>query len=372
MNSSRTAAHHLESARSVVIKVGSSLLTDPVGKLRLDWLRALSADIAEFREDDVRVTMVTSGAVALGRSVLSSKPLTLPEKQAAAAIGQVVLANAWRDALLVAGLHCAQVLLTPEDTEHRRRHLNARDTLATLAKRGVVAVINENDTVATEELRYGDNDCLAARVAQMIDADLLVLLSDVDGLYDADPSVDTAANHIASVAHIDESMIKAAGQSSSGVGTGGMQSKLNAASIATKAGIPVVVASGLLNAPIKRLRDHARHTLFQAAAVPGSARRRWIVAALRRSAKVRVDSGAMQALNARKSLLPIGVQSIDGEFQRGDCVAVVCGDQEIGVGLVRVSSEEALRLSASARSGMRTDVLMHSDDLVLTTSGHAT
>ncbi|MEM7764105.1 MAG: glutamate 5-kinase [Pseudomonadota bacterium] len=360
------AHDYLTSCHSIVIKIGSAMLVED-GALRRDWLVALAADIAELATDGKRVTIVSSGAVALGTSVLGGRASlsTLPEKQAAAAIGQIELSVAWREALQDAGLRCAQVLLTPEDTEHRRRHLNARDTLTTLAAAGVVAVINENDTVATDELRYGDNDRLAARVAQMIGADVLLLLSDVDGLYSGDPTHTSSVEHIPEVAQIDDALMAMADGPTNAVGTGGMRSKLSAAQIATQAGIAMIIAAGTDARPLRGLKQGAKHTLFLPAVTPRRARQRWIAAFLKHASRIDIDAGALRALEARNSLLPIGVRAVSGEFRRGDCVAVYCDGDEVAAGLVRMSSDDARARMQQAKRGERTDALIHADDLVL-------
>ncbi|MEN7343960.1 MAG: glutamate 5-kinase [Pseudomonadota bacterium] len=360
-----TAKEQLSAAESVVIKVGSSLLTHDHA-LRTPWLASLAADIGALIAAGKRVTVVSSGAVALGRTasdfVDSSDALS--EKQARAAIGQIQLAEGWRLALSTHSIPAAQILLTPDDTEDRQRYLNARDTLDALASVGAVAIINENDTVATEELRYGDNDRLAARVASMIGADLLILLSDVDGIYDTDPSLDANAEHIPLVRSIDEPLWASAGDSRSAVGTGGMRSKLMAASIAVTNGIPVVLSSGHNDPPISSILKGGRCTVFLSEASRRSARRQWIAASLRREGKLILDRGAADAVRARKSLLPIGVTSIEGDFSRGDCVTLMLDNQEIGVGVVRVDASAARSMLADAKAGARTGVLVHSDDLV--------
>lgn len=371
MNRRMAGPDYLASAQSLVIKVGSSLLIDEHDQVRRDWLFALAADIAVLTDSSKHVLVVSSGAVALGRaaSTFTQRTDSLPEKQAAAAVGQVLVANAWREALAASGLNMAQVLLTLEDTEHRKRYLNARDTLDTLTKNGIVAVINENDTVATDELKYGDNDCLAARVAQMTNSELLVLLSDVDGLYDSNPATHQNAKHIPFIDRITPFMRDAAGDSASTVGTGGMRSKLRAATIATEAGIPVVLGSGLVSSPLEAIRNGAKHSVFAPTTTRRSARRRWIAATLQRRSSVAIDAGALRALLDRKSLLPIGVESIAGDFGRGDCVAITHAGVDVGVGLVRMPSVEAQALSNAAQDGARTDVLIHSDDLVLQKEG---
>ncbi|MEL6199445.1 MAG: glutamate 5-kinase [Pseudomonadota bacterium] len=369
MTNAPDAAALLDAAASIVIKVGSALLVDDAHSLRRDWLNTLCADISRLQARGARVTVVSSGAVALGAQDVGQPrgASALAIKQAAAAAGQVGLAQAWRSALSDAGCGSAQVLLTPQDTEHRRRHLNARATLDALAAARIVPVINENDTVATEELRYGDNDRLAARVAQMIGADLLVLLSDVDGLYTADPAANPDATHIAHVTEIDAAIDAIAGESSSAHGTGGMRSKIAAARLATGAGAAVVIASGRDLSPVGALAKGARATSFDASTTVPDARRRWIRASLRRAAAVIVDAGAANALAQGASLLPVGVVDIVGEFERGDCIAIrsQSSNAELGIGLTGLDSVAARDAMAASKDGARTVPLVHRDDLVL-------
>ena len=271
-------------AKLVVVKVGSALLVDSTtGELRRDWLASLCADVAALKQEGRRVILVSSGAIALGRRALGLKPgaLRLEESQASAAVGQVRLAEAYADNFATSDIVAAQVLLTLGDTEERNRYLNARATLGTLLDFGAVPVINENDTVATAEIRFGDNDRLGARVASMMGADTLVLLSDVDGLYTADPSRDAGASHIPEVAAITPEIEAMAGKSISGVGRGGMTSKLIAARIATAAGCNVVITKGEALSPLAKIRAGARHTIFRAAMSPATARKRWIAGVLK-------------------------------------------------------------------------------------------
>ncbi|MEM7610436.1 MAG: glutamate 5-kinase [Pseudomonadota bacterium] len=357
----------LQAARTIVIKVGSALLVDEHGALRSSWLESLARDIADLQSAGKSVAVVSSGAVALGATTLGIPRATmqLRHKQAAAAIGQIELAQRWRDALDSVAVGCAQVLLSPQDTEHRRRHLNARATLKTLADQQLVAIINENDTVATDELRYGDNDKLAARVAQMIGADVLVLLSDVDGLYDADPTRVAGAMRISHVARINDDIMGLAGDKASEQGTGGMTSKLKAARIATLAGASVVIASGKPAAPIQALRDGAPHTRFDAGTTVINARRKWIMASLKPSAEVHIDAGACNALSTGKSLLPVGVVRLRGSFDRGDCISIHGPNGEIAIGLASLSSDDANAAMSIARTGERTEALVHRDNLVV-------
>lgn len=367
----------LSSAKLVVVKVGSALLVDSeTGMLRRAWLESLCADVVALRREGKNVILVSSGAIALGRRALNLRggPLKLEESQAAAAAGQVRLAEAYADILAGADIVAAQILLTLGDTEQRRRYLNARATLKTLIELGSVAVINENDTVATAEIRYGDNDRLAARVASMMEADSLILLSDVDGLYTADPSRDASARHIADVPSITPQIETMAGDSISGVGRGGMASKLAAAKIATAAGCDVIIAKGKSAHPIAAIRGGARSTRFAANGTPAAARKRWIAGVLKPEGTLIIDAGAAKALSEGKSLLPAGIRQIDGRFERGD--AVLVKDQsgrEIARGLAAYGAADAERIAGKksleieAILGYRgRDEMIHRDDLALT------
>jgi glutamate 5-kinase len=367
----------LSSARTIVVKVGSSLLVDSeTGTLRREWLTSLSADIAALQREGKHVVLVSSGAIALGRRALKLKsgPLRLEESQAAAAAGQVRLAGAYADTLQADGITAAQVLLILDDTEDRRRYLNARATLKTLLELGSVPVINENDTVATTEIRFGDNDQLAARVASMMEADCLVLLSDVDGLYTANPNLDDGAEHIPVVPAITAEIEAMAGGSISGLGRGGMSSKIIAARIATSAGCEVVIAKGKTLNPLAAIRSGARTTRFSASTTPAAARKRWIAGVLHPQGALIIDDGAVRALKTGSSLLPAGIRQIDGRFERGDAVAV--RDQsghEIARGLAAYGAADAERIAGKrsleieAILGYRgRDEMIHRDDLTLT------
>ena len=362
-------------ASRIVVKVGSALLVDSgSGDLRRAWLKSLCADIAALKRDGRQVLVVSSGAIALGRRALNLKTgaLRLEESQAAAAVGQVRLAEAYAEAFAAEGIVAAQVLLTLGDTEERRRYLNARATLNTLLEKNAIPVVNENDTVAAAEIRYGDNDRLAARVATMMGADMLVLLSDVDGLYSADPARDADARHIAQVETIAPEIEAMAGESVSGVGRGGMASKIAAAKIATAAGCEVVIAKGGADA-IQRLRAGARHTRFAARTTPAAAKKRWIAGVLKPEGALIIDAGAAAALRQGKSLLPAGVRQVDGRFERGD--AVIVRDQEgneIARGLAAYGAADAERIAGKrsleieAILGYRgRDEMIHRDDLAL-------
>ncbi len=370
------AAKRLAKAKRIVVKIGSALLTDAEsGTLRAQWLRALIDDVAELAAGGAQVVLVSSGAIALGRGILGlrGKVLRLEESQAAAAAGQVHLAHAYQSALAAKQLPCAQILLTLEDTEQRRRYLNARNTFNTLLKLGAVPVVNENDTVATSEIRYGDNDRLAARVAQMISADCMVLLSDIDGLYTADPGRDPGARHVLEVANITPEIEAMAGGSGSTVGTGGMITKLAAARIATGAGCAMAIANGRILHPLHALLDGARCTWFLAHGSPAAARKQWIAGVLEPAGRLLLDDGAVEALHAGKSLLPAGVREVMGEFSRGDAVILQSPDgREIGRGLCAYTARDARQI-AGHKSGEierllgyrgRTEMI-HRDDLVL-------
>ena len=367
----------LSDAKLVVVKVGSALLVDSAGgELRRAWLESLCADVVALKQGGKRVILVSSGAIALGRRALGLKPgvLRLEESQAAAAVGQVKLAEAYADIFAAAGIVAAQILLTLGDTEERERYLNARATLGTLLDLGAVPVINENDTVATAEIRFGDNDRLGARVASMMGADKLILLSDVDGLYTADPSRDAGAEHIPEVAAITAEIEAMAGESISGVGRGGMASKLIAAKIATAAGCDVVIARGESLNPLATIAGGARHTIFRASVSPATARKRWIAGVLKPVGTLVIDDGAVRALGEGKSLLPAGVRQIDGRFERGDAVLVKAKDgREIARGLAAYGASDAERIAGKrtveieAILGYRgRDEMIHRDDMILT------
>ncbi len=341
-------SHKLSKARRVVVKIGSALLVDSeTGKLKASWLTTLAQDIAQLRKSGAEVIAVSSGAIALGRRTLGlpKGKLRLEQKQAAAAVGQIALAQAWQFALDTEKLVAAQILVTLHDTEERRRYLNARATLSTLLKQGAVPVINENDTVATSEIRYGDNDRLAARVASMMSADCLVLLSDIDGFYSAPPDRKDAM-FIPEIREITRDIEAMAGKPVSGLGSGGMITKIEAAKIAVAAGCNMVIASGHEKHALKRVSDGGRCSWFLASATPKQARKRWIAGTLMPTGKLHVDAGAADALAKGKSLLPAGVKSISGRFNRGDTVSVVAPDgSELARGLVNYDSSDAARIT---------------------------
>ncbi len=370
-----TDALKLEDARRVIVKIGSSLLVDmQTGRLREGWLASLAEDLAGLKTRGADILIVSSGAIALGRRVLGFKQtrLKLEESQAAAAVGQVALAHAWQTALAAHGMVAAQVLLTLNDTEERRRYLNARSTITALLGRSAVPVINENDTVASSEIRYGDNDRLAARVASMISADCLVVLSDVDGLYTASPEK-PGAQHIGEVTEITSVIEAMAGQSVTDVGSGGMETKVKAARIAMEAGAAMVISSGRVEHPIRQITEGARCTWFRPGATPAAARKRWIAGTLDPQGKLSLDEGACKALSSGRSLLPAGVTAVEGRFSKGDAVSVVNGDNvEIARGLVAYDVDDARRIIGRKSAEIEDllgyrgrDELIHRDDLVL-------
>ena len=335
-----------EDYRRIVVKIGSSLLVEG-GRLREEWLAALANDIARLVGAGKDVLVVTSGAIALGRQFLSLPrgTLKLEESQAAAAVGQIGLARAWSESLGREGLTAGQILLTLGDTEERRRYLNARSTIATLLRFRAVPVINENDTVATNEIRFGDNDRLAARVASMSGADLLILLSDVDGLYTAPPESDPNARFLARVDRITPEIEAMAGSAGSGLSRGGMQTKIEAAKIAAAAGTSMIIATGKPLHPIRRISEGERATFFPAEASPATARKTWISGHLETRGALVIDEGAVKALRGGKSLLPAGVRAIRGRFQRGDAIAILGPNgEDIGRGLVAYDAEDAERI----------------------------
>ena len=367
---------NIASFRCVVVKVGSSLLIDHEhGTLNADWLKALVEDIAAFTKRGAAVLVVSSGAIALGRTVvkLPRGALKLEESQAAAAVGQIALARVWTETLAKVGLTAGQILLTLGDTEERRRYLNARETIGKLLELGAVPVINENDTVATTEIRYGDNDRLAARVATMVSADLLILLSDIDGLYSAPPGENSSAKLIPVVQRITAEIEAMAGDAGSELSRGGMRTKIEAAKIATAAGTHMVIASGRKLHPVRAIAEGGICTWFLTPANPVTSRKKWIAGALEPKGSIYIDAGAVAALRRGKSLLPAGVVKIEGIFARGDAV-VVRGPEggEVGRGLVAYDREDAAKiigknseriegiLGYSGRSEM-----IHRDDLVM-------
>lgn len=371
------AKNTLSSYRRVVVKVGSALLVDTKnGKVRKDWLDSLAADIAGLKKNGADVLVVSSGAIALGRQLLKlpSGALRLEESQAAAAVGQIQLGPAWNSALAKFGYQAGQILLTLSDTEERRRYLNARSTLETLLRLGAVPIINENDTVATSEIRYGDNDRLAARVSSMASADCLVLLSDVDGLYTAPPNLDENAAHIPFVETITSAIEGMAGSAGSELSRGGMKTKIEAGKIATSAGADMVIASGKSMHPLAQIDlPDVRKTWFSASTNPAAARKSWIAGSLEPKGTICIDAGAVTALKNGKSLLPAGVTSASGTFHRGDCVWISGpGDIQLARGLVAYDSAEANLLVGCHSKDIETrlgyagrETMIHRDNLAM-------
>ena len=367
-------APRLSASRRLVVKIGSALLVDQsTGGLRRAWLEALMADLAGLRGHGTEVLIVSSGAIALGRRALGLKrgALALEHSQAAAAVGQIRLARAYEEALEPHGLKAAQVLLTLEDTQERRRYLNGRATLKTLLGLGAVPVVNENDTVATDEIRYGDNDRLAARVALMVGADTLVLLSDIDGLYTANPRHDAGARHLPVVAEITPEIEAMAGEAGEDA-KGGMVTKLLAAKTAVHGGCAMAIVKGTLERPLSALEDGARCTWFLASQSPAAARKQWI-AGMKPMGRLWVDAGAARALAQGRSLLPAGVTRVDGLFERGDPVEIVGpGGAVLGAALSGYRATEATAI-AGRNTGDIAAILgypgraamAHRDDLIL-------
>jgi glutamate 5-kinase len=367
------AASVLGKSRRITIKVGSSLLARPTDERRR-WLASLAGDLAALRDDNRQIVIVSSGAVALGREILGLRSSSrLDHKQAAAAAGQPLLMAAWREAF--ADVPTAQLLLTIGDTEARRRWLNARATLTALLDRGVIPIVNENDSVATEELRYGDNDRLSARVAQMVTSDLLILLSDVDGIYDADPARSPGARRFECIEAIDEKLRSyATGKSSSGLGSGGMTTKIEAAAIAQASGCATIICSGRGDHPVRDVAEgRVGATLITAQQSARGAYKTWIAGTLAPSGALVVDDGAASALRTGKSLLPSGVRSVTGAFDGGACVLIKTQEGEnVGQGLIRYSAVEARAIAGKRASDIeaalgytRGDELIHRDDLVV-------
>ena len=363
-------------ARRIVVKVGSALLVDAESaRVNRAWLETLVEDLLRLRKRGQRVILVSSGAIALGRRRLGLKhgTLRLEESQAAAAVGQIRLAHAYKELLESNDVTVAQVLLTLEDSERRRRYLNARATLESLLELGALPVINENDTVATAEIRYGDNDRLAARVAQMTGADCLVLLSDVAGLYSADPNRDPNARLIREVRQLTPEIEAMGGRSASRLGSGGMAAKIAAARIALAAGCHMCIAAGAPRHPLRRIEEGSECTWFIPTATPAAARKQWIAGTLRPAGAITIDAGALRALLEGRSLLPAGVTGTRGRFDRGDTVSVLASDgSEVARGIIAYSDGDAARIMGRKSSeiaellGFRgRDEMIHRDDLVL-------
>ncbi|MFT3996438.1 MAG: glutamate 5-kinase [Asticcacaulis sp.] len=367
----------LAQARRVTLKIGSALIVNPkTGAADTLWMRGLAEDVARLRASGVEVMIVSSGAGALGRRYLGleTRHLPLDKKQAAAAAGQPILMRAWDEAFSEHGIKVAQVLLTREDTERRRRWLNARETADTLLKLGVVPIVNENDTVATEEIRYGDNDRLAARAAMLVRAEMLVLLSDIDGLYTADPRHNPSAEHMAVVEAITPEIEAMAGGANalSGVGTGGMATKIAAARIAGSAGCSTLIMNGQALRPLSALAQGARFTLFQAQASSGAAYKAWIAGTVVPAGQIHIDAGAARALSTGKSLLPSGITSVTGVFDKGESISVLHDGREVARGITAYGSDDIAAIKGRASRDIETilgytsgDVVIHRDDMVM-------
>jgi len=371
-----TTRKPLDRYRRIVIKIGSALLVDRKTGLKKAWLDAMCADIAALKAKGADVLVVSSGAIALGRSVLDlpSGALKLEESQAAAAVGQISLARAWSESLSHDEIVAGQILLTLGDTEERRRYLNARATINQLLKIGAVPIINENDTVATSEIRYGDNDRLAARVATMTGADLLILLSDIDGLYTAPPHLDPDAKFLETIAEITPEIEAMAGGAASELSRGGMRTKIDAGKIATTSGCAMIIASGKTDSPLSAIANGARSSWFAPSGTPVTARKTWIAGQLQPAGELHVDEGAMTALGAGKSLLPAGVRKINGVFSRGDTVAIIGpSGREIARGLASYDAEEARQIAGRKSAEIEKILgypgraaMIHRDDMVMT------
>lgn len=371
----------LDACKRIVIKVGSSLLVERKGGLKRDWLDALAADIADLHRAGADVLVVSSGAIAMGRTVLGLKKavLELEEAQAAASVGQIALARVWAESLATHGITAAQILLTLQDTEERRRYLNARATIGTLLKHRAIPVINENDTVATNEIRYGDNDRLAARVGSMASADCVVLLSDIDGLFTAPPAKDPKAEFVPLVPRITARIEAMAGGAASELSRGGMMTKIEAAKIATTGGAAMLIANGTRLHPLKAVREGARCTWFLSPSTPVTARKRWIAGTLEPRGTLHVDDGAVVAMWAGKSLLPAGVRKVEGTFARGDAVILRGLDGgEVARGLVAYDAIHAVQIAGRSSRDIEAILgyagrkeIIHRDDLVLSGDGGA-
>ncbi|MBK9079514.1 MAG: glutamate 5-kinase [Hyphomicrobium sp.] len=363
-------------AKRIVVKIGSALLTDrATGQLKAEWLNSLMDDVAALTKDGKDVVLVSSGAVALGRHKLGlpKGALELEQSQAAAAVGQISLAHAYQELAHARGLTAAQILLTLGDTEERRRYLNARRTIEVLLSLKAIPVVNENDTVATAEIRYGDNDRLSARVASMVSADCLVLLSDIDGLYTAPPNDDPTAQHIPLVTEITPEIEAMAGDAGTELSKGGMKTKVEAGKIALGAGTNMVITTGKILHPLRAISEGAKVTWFLANSDPVTAKKRWLAGQLVPTGQVFLDAGAEKALLSGKSLLPAGVSRIEGQFDRGDAVILrSASGVELGRGLIAYASEEAQRIIGRHSSEIveilgyeRQDTLIHRDDMAL-------
>ena len=373
---SKSGNGHLAAGKRIVVKIGSALLVDSkTGAIHRKWLQALADDVAACRARGQEVILVSSGAIASGRRHLGmpNGELKLEEKQAAAATGMIRLAEVYQECLGKHDITAALILLTLQDSENRRRYINARNTMNTLLKLGAVPLINENDTVATDEIRFGDNDRLAARVAAMTTSDVLVLLSDIDGLYTADPHRNADAKHLPEIREVTPEIEAMAGASQPGYGVGGMVTKLAAAKVCLNVGCRMVLTDGAAMNPLKRIEEGARCTWFLPRANAHTARKRWIAGTLKAAGEIVLDDGALKALHRGKSILPAGVTAVTGNFERGDAVIVRAADgHEVARGLIAYSTEDARRIlghksrEIEALLGYRgRDEMIHRDDLVL-------
>ena len=374
----QSASALIEGAEKIVIKIGSALLFNPEENgLQTSWLEGLVSDVARLHRGGKQVIIVSSGAIALGRDEmkLAKGRIRLDEKQAAAATGQIILAQAWNDAFKAHEITTAQILLAPEDTETRRKHLNARSTMQTLLNYGCVPVVNENDTITTYEIRFGDNDRLAARVAAMMSADLLVLLSDIDGLYDKNPRRHDDANHIPVIESLTDEIMAMGESANAEFASGGMATKLAAAQIATQSGVAMLICDGGAVAPLSALSDGASASIFTAKMAPSTARKNWIAGALDCAGTITIDDGASTALGKGRSLLPAGVTKITGRFERGDVIEICnAKGQLLARGLSGYSATEAQMLMGQKSANFEAIIgydgraeLVHADDLVLIT-----
>ena len=375
-----TPAALVTAAKTIVIKIGSALLVDPDKGVKQAWLSALAEDVMALRSQGKSVLIVTSGSIALGRKTMGidagARPssITLELKQGAAAVGQIALMQAYINAFGIHGVNVAQILLTLSDTENRRSHLNARATIHALLEKGLVPVINENDTVSTSEIRIGDNDRLAARVAQMIGADLVVQLSTTEGLYTADPRIDPRAEHIPLVEKLSDDYAAMAGDAIAGLSTGGMKTKIEAARICAESGVAMMIAKGTDSHALKHACDgSAKSTVFLASVQPRNARKRWILAHVKPKGKIVLDAGACKALLSGKSILPAGVKTVEGDFDRGDAVQV-CDEtgKVLGVGLSTYEADNTRKIAGHKSAEIATilgysrgDELIHRDDMAL-------
>ena len=376
---SPSASTLIDNAKRITIKIGSALLFNPEkGGLQTAWLAGLASDVARLHKAGKQVILVSSGAIALGRDEmgLPKGQIKLEEKQAAAATGQIILAQAWNDSLKAHGITSSQILLAPDDTETRRKHLNARSTMQTLLNYGCVPVVNENDTITTYEIRFGDNDRLAARVATMMSADLLILLSDIDGLYDKNPHRSEAANHIPLIAELTDEIMAMGESANAEFASGGMATKLAAARIATHSGVAMMICDGSTNAPLSALDAGAKSSIFTAQIAPHTARKNWIASALDSAGTLVIDNGAKDALSKGRSLLPAGITAVSGVFERGDLIDIYDLDGKlIARGLASYSSDEATMLKGHKSTDFEKLIgyqgraeLIHADDLVVIAS----